>query len=336
MIEASLFSALQAMTHTTLNSLLDAAADLGPEYGGYLSSHLPMALVALQALGADGARLQAFFDHHRPHFRPTPAGGVDDGRLETELFGDIHNFGLLRQRFAAELAGNGHDAVLRRLLPRLVPGCAGAAFHGLIRTAYAVQAGHAVELAAALAYWAARWHPLPAPQPTLVGTANGWLQRLQQAPPGPSLPDRSIAGRAARLAGSPVFAPWAGPVPAAPDWPARLARAAVQRYLCSRDFSVLHLVTAGHALRLLQPWLDDAAWPHFVRTFSAVWLSARTDPAAAPQADPGDAWPAIVAQALRSDDEHVVKLVHSCREEEVVYGGPAWRHAAALVVRHGA
>jgi hypothetical protein len=324
------------MSHTTLNTLLDAAADLGPEYGGYLSSHLPMALLALHALGADDQRLRQFFDAHRPHLPPVPAATVDDGRGEQALFGHIEHFSLLRQRFAAELAAAGRDAMLRRLLPLLVPGCAGAAFHGLIRTAYAVQAGHAVELAAALAYWAARWHPLPAPQATPMGTADAWLQRLQQAPPGPSLPDRSIAGRAARLAGTPVFAPWAGPVPAAPDWPARLARAAVQRYLSSRDFSVLHLVTAGHALRVLQPWLDEAAWPHFVRAFSAVWLSARTDPAAAPQADPGDHWPAIVAQALRSDDEHVVKLVHSCREEEALHGGPAWRHAAALVVRHGA
>ena len=324
-----------AMTHTTLNTLLDAAADLGPEYGGYLSSHLPMALVALHELGADGVRLQAFFDHHRLHFGPTPAAGIDDGRTEEELFGDLGNFGLLRQRFAAELSVAGRDASLRRLLPRLVPGCAGAAFHGLIRTAYAVQAGHAVELAAALAYWAARWHPLPAPQPTPMGTADAWLQRLQQALPGPSLPDRSIAGRAARLAATPVFAPWAGPVPAAPDWPARLARAAVQRYLSSGDFSVLHLVTAGHALRVLQPWLDDSAWQQFARAFAAVWLSARTDPAEPARADPGGDWASIVEDALRSDDEHVIKLVYSCREEEAVHGGPAWRHAASLVVQTG-
>lgn len=324
------------MTRTTLNTLLDAAADLGPEYGGHLSSHLPMALVALHALGADDHRLRQFFDEHRRRLPPVPATAADEGHGERALFGQIEHFIVLRQRFAAELAQAGHDAVLRRLLPALVPGCAGAAFHGLIRTAAAVQAGHTAELAAALAYWAARWQPLPLPVPGEAHTAEAWLQCLQQAPPGPSLPDRSIAGRAARLAGMPAFAPWAGPAPTAPDWAARLAHAAVQRYLSSGDFSVLHLVTATHALRSLQPWLDDDAWPHFARAFAAVWLSARTDPAAPPRVDPGGDWPATVFMALRSDDEHVIKLVWSCREEEAVYGGPAWRHAAALVVQTGA
>lgn len=324
------------MTPSTLDTLLDAAADLGPEYGGYLSSHLPMALVALHALGADDLRLRQFFDEHRHRLPPVPAAPADEEQGESVLFGQIEHFSLLRQRFAAELASRGLDALLRRLLPVLVPGCAGAAFHGLIRTAAAVQAGHRVELAAALAYWAARWQPLPTAVAGEEDTPDAWLERLKQAPPGPCLPDRSIAGRAARLAGLPAFAPWAGPAPAAPDWPVRLAHAAVQRYLSSGDFSVLHLVTATHALRSLQPWLDEVAWPHFARAFAAVWLSARTDPGALPRADPGGDWPTIVARALRSDDEHVIKLVWSCREEEAAHGGPAWRHAAALVVQTGA
>jgi hypothetical protein len=323
------------MADTTLNRLLTAAADLGPEHGPALSSHLPMALLALHALGADATRLQAFFDPYSRRFATEPATMADDGRAEMALFGRIGAFTTLRRRFTAELAARGRDALLRRLLPALMPGVAGAAFHGLIRTAYAVQAGHDRELVAALAYWAARWLPLPPEQDSSPISAEAWLQSLQQAPPGPVLPDRLIADRAARLVHSPAFQPWAGPVPAAPDWPLRLARMAVQRYLSSGHFTVLHLVTATHALRVLQPWLDDAAWPHFVRAYAAVWLTARTEPATAPRADPGRAWPAIVEQALRSDDEHVIKLVHSCREEEAVYGGPAWRHAAALVVQTG-
>ncbi len=54
---------------------------------------------------------------------------------------------------------DGVDATLRTLLPDLLPGVAAAAFHGLIRTAHAVQSGHADEVAAALAYWAWRWLP---------------------------------------------------------------------------------------------------------------------------------------------------------------------------------
>jgi hypothetical protein len=56
-----------------------------------------------------------------------------------------------------------HEGVrdtLRQVLPPLVCGCGAAAFHGLIRTAAALQAEHEGELADGLAYWAACFMPL--------------------------------------------------------------------------------------------------------------------------------------------------------------------------------
>ena len=47
------------------------------------------------------------------------------------------------------------------------------------------------------------------------------------------------------------------------------------------------------------------------------------------------AWPQIVAFAVASDDEHVIKLVDSCREQERVYGGDVWRRAASRVLAKG-
>ena len=81
------------------------------------------------------------------------------------LRGQTDAFAPLRATFAAALARDGRDAVLRAALPALLPGVAAAAFHGVIRTAHAVEAAHDGELAAALAYWAWRWQPLaPAPR----------------------------------------------------------------------------------------------------------------------------------------------------------------------------
>jgi hypothetical protein len=51
-----------------------------------------------------------------------------------------------------------------------------------------------------------------------------------------------------------------------------------------------------------------------------------------PRPDPGLDWPAIVDRARASNDDHVIKLVHSCREEAAVHGEGARRHAAALAV----
>ena len=62
-----------------------------------------------------------------------------------------------------------------------LPGVAAAAFHGLIRTAHAVQSGHAGEVAAALAYWAWRWQPLaPPPQGGEALPFDDWAARLDR------------------------------------------------------------------------------------------------------------------------------------------------------------
>ena len=47
------------------------------------------------------------------------------------------------------------------------------------------------------------------------------------------------------------------------------------------------------------------------------------------------AWPAIVRRALAQHDEHVIKLVDSCREHERVYGPGPWRAAASRAVAAG-
>jgi hypothetical protein len=43
-------------------------------------------------------------------------------------------------------------------------------------------------------------------------------------------------------------------------------------------------------------------------------------------------WIALVAAARQSDDEHVIKLVEACRDQERRYPGPEWRLAAQRAV----
>ena len=50
-----------AMPSLALQDLLDASLAYPPEYPNELSSHLPMALAALDGLGAEEVRLRTFF-----------------------------------------------------------------------------------------------------------------------------------------------------------------------------------------------------------------------------------------------------------------------------------
>ena len=146
------------MTPDTLHPLLTANLQFPPEYQDQLSNHLPMALHALSALGAPEARLRSFFDRYAQRFgdarAPQAAAAALDWRA---LRAQPAAYAALCASFAAMIDAIGVDATLRRTLPDLWPGVAAAAFHGLIRTAHAVQGGHPGELAHALAYWAWRW-----------------------------------------------------------------------------------------------------------------------------------------------------------------------------------
>lgn len=329
----------------TLRRLLDAGAGDDAEYDGKLSNHLPMALVALHRLGAEPARLDAFAAHYRrqrlhpaPPPEPWPAGEPWPSAL-----GDPRAWPAYRRLFNDWLDHEGGPLVLTQTLPTLMRGVGAAAFHGLIRTAYAVSAGHSHELADALAYWACRWFTIDRDdEPATSAGGNGREHEpavvLAALDGHPVPPGDLIAERMAAVAATPAFQRAAARLRVdREDTLPRLARLAAQRYADSRNFTVLHLATSAHAMRVLLPWLDDEdtlpALRHYARAFIAGHAASSLGRASAGDRPPTvPPWSRIVALAVASDDDHVIKLVDSCREQERAYGGAAWRKAAARAV----
>jgi hypothetical protein len=84
-------------------------------------------------------------------------------------------------------------------------------------------------------------------------------------------------------------------------------------------------------MRVLSAFIDDEG--EALRWFWQAWatgvVAARL---VAVPAAPLQTWKRIVLTALASDDEHVIKLVDSCRELERAYGGDDWQRAASRVV----
>ena len=296
----------------SLKALLDAGAAYDAEYGPSLSNHRPMALMALKRLGADDARLAAFDATYSrrlqamPPPEPWPAGEPWPDHL-----GDTRWWPRFRALFTEWLQEEGHD-LLTPVLPRLLQGVGGAAFHGLIRTAYGLQAGHAGEIADGLAYWACRWLPLD-------GTPA--------ATPRVGLIFEAMADAAA----APGFEAAVRRVPLDAGTLERLARDAASLYAASGDFAVLHLVTSAHAMRSVLRFVDDPL--HGVAGYRRAWVAARRA-SGAKAGRPADLlpWDEIVGFALTSDDDHLVKLVDSCREETAHHGGDAWQRAASRAV----
>ncbi len=309
-----------------LRQRLDAGAAWDGDYGDGLSSHLPMVLIALERLGADAARLAAWeasYAAAAPLCAARPPQAWPAGDPWPDRLGDAAAWPAYRALFAQWIALEDPADVLAQVLPTLMPGCAGAAFHGLIRTAYAVQAGHAGELADGLAHWAAHHQPLGA-LPEVAAAGADPLPLLRRLKAGHSTA-RLISGRIADAArGGTVNRQIAGLAIEA-DTPARLARAAAHAYAHSGNFVALHLLTSCHALQVLTGFFADdatagAAWRWYWQAFAHGVVAARLQPLPAP---PLLDWPALRAQARASDDEHVIKLIDSALELARVNGADA-------------
>ncbi len=119
-----------------------------------------------------------------------------------------------------------------------------------------------------------------------------------------------------------------------PDCRRRLIERALDAYLASRNFYVLHLITGLRAMRVLGDFVPDdgriAAW--LEQGFEAAWRHGAPRIVPRPPVGSLPAWPALRAAALAQLDDHAIKLVHACWQEDRLRPDPRWRQAAALAL----
>ena len=317
-----------------LHQALDEGARFDAEYAGGLSNHGPMALCALHRLGADAAALQAFGRLYSRRLVPAPAAQRwPAGDAWAARLGDATAWPIYRDLFAQWLHHEDAGDVLRAVLPRLMAGVGAAAFHGVIRTAHAVQAAHLQALADGLAYWACRWLDLgPLGAGVGAGREHDAAAVLRQLPvPRRPPPGDLIFQQMQAVATPPRFVAGVARLRVTDQTLETLARGAAYLYARSGNFTLLHLLTSAHAVRVLLPWLEDPlpAVQRYWQAFAAAWAASGAQDLGPPRLRP---WPDIVAFALASPDDHVIKLVDSCREQERAHGGGVWRQAASRVL----
>jgi len=217
--------------------------------------------------------------------------------------------------------------------PRLLPGAAASAAHGLIRTAHAVRALTwcarpdallTAELAGGLAFWAARYQLLPG-APTLAGRHHGVdaITRLPRLDPSVPSTGPGIAGRLSsliQLRDLPDALDGWGPIGAPEAALDELVHAA-GRVLATRDdapIAFCHAVTAPAAIQMVLPQLPlglhrasvAAAW-QVAGSIIAAFASPRS-PAESEAAD--DDVPTseqLAERAVELGDEHVIKLTEA-------------------------
>lgn len=302
----------------TLTRLLDEELAFSPSFQRHYSSHLAMALAALDQMGAPPDVLQSTFDH-------TGAEPRDDGATLDE-----------RRR---EVARDGIAATVRARVPALAAGPHSQLFHPMIRLAYALDAGHEGQVAAALLDWERRHQTLPNAMTTsgdrrLPDVAAD----LAAHPPGTWPPTFDLDGIARRPEVSDALAGVALDDATLDD----ISSFAIAAHTTADDFITLHLVTGARALRAVSGWVDgdtaqqlaDRALLAMAVAYAAVGAppllgSAELD---AVRRTPRPTPAAIAARAVRDRDPHVIKLANVALVEEERTGDPLYRHSAARVV----
>ena len=274
------------MTDPILDEAYERVKDTGPERDGWLSNHAPMAAEALVRHG-HARVVHRWLDDYADRLEERPRGirpiAADEWR---DPLGDPVRTGDWLNYFDREIAGEHWRVVLARWWPRLLPGIAAGATHGVIRTGHAVRAlldaetaARAGELGRALAYWAARWQPLAAPGagPYPRTDPRTALDAV------PRVPDQrfGIRARLAQLADLGSWPAAAGAVPGEPGADAAIRLAAIV------DAAVARHSTHGHA--------SPVMLVHAATAPSAVLRTLPALPAALREASVAAAWAATAA-----------------------------------------
>jgi hypothetical protein len=315
--------------------LLTASRRYAPLYGNRLANHLPMALLALDRLGADAAAMRRFTDGYARKLLPAAVEG--SGLDPHDVLGSSGDYPRFLTFFQDRIREAGVEAVLHDWVPVLMPGLAASAFHGIIRLAYAIEGGLEDEIASALAYWAGEYAALPLSLEPGEGTLDEIAERLRVKVANHEFKPGIIIDKMLEIAWDPALS---GPVvqPAAAPSLREIARFALRVYTEREDFTLLHLVTGCHAFRIVQRYASDTALArrYLWQAALAGWLTVAIGSKKGTQAGADDAdarEEAIAARAVLSGDDHVIKLCYTALCEYREYDDPGYLRIAARKLR---
>lgn len=311
--------------------LEDLRRRFAPGYGDGLTNHMPMACIALDRLGADDERKRATVDAHAPALeaaRPWPAA----------------------EGIALEMRDRGVDAVLHERLQRHLGGLAGAAFHGVIRLAYATMSRDLDEIAHGLAYLEESSLVFDVTMTTATTTtttataatgASNELSDLADAlraaklakPTGPN-----ITLRMEQVARDARFVEVASRLVVDKSTLRQVSGIGARWYLAADDFASLHVLTGAHAVRLLRPWTTDtraadrALAVAALACFVVSGCPARADARSRDRAEDKELKYAAVHNA---NDDHMAKLIVAALDEEEAHEDAIYRIVATRAARRG-
>jgi hypothetical protein len=334
----------EVLSSDSLGQLIDEELDLDATTSNGLTNHLPMALVAKAGLGATRAELERFSAKYRRRLVPTSEAELNLTRSTwRSAIGENDAYADLVDYFDREIDEHGIEEAVRNHLDALADGVSGAAFHGVIRLAYALDVASPSRVSRGLAYLASTAMTL-GPLDVETGRSDDPERLLGDLARDASWRiDDSVGNISARMrfvADQPQFASVARSLSIDAETHPRLAATALRLYASTDDFTALHGVTGLEAISRLRPYvsdverLDRAAFQALAAAYltigsPAIWsatrLSELVDTSTIDEFD-------VAKRAAFSDDEHVAKIVFSSRRLNAAVGDPLYLAVAERAV----
>jgi hypothetical protein len=315
------------------------------------SNHAPMVVEALFNLGRAGA-IKAWMADTASTRRPRTSASAPG---VSPRLGDYAHFGLFRRSISRDLADRPWRDVLSEHAAHLAPGYAGAALHGAIRVGHAVRGlarldhpATRAELASALAYWSVAYAAPSAafgsvPSPARLPVEAAW-RALNPVPSDRRRNDGLIVRALQQVRHAEDFEAIIDAV----DWPEdpveatrRVAGLFLELFLASARTGLTALVMTHALTGLAASWTigretDPDLHGRLVReAFRAgaslhVAYSPFDEKPSLAEGRASLTADALVEAAVRSGDDHVIKLTDACLFFEALLGEPRFRAAATL------
>jgi len=332
-------------SYAMLGALLDDGLIYDATTNRGLTNHLPMALVAKAGLGASPEELTRFAARYVGRLVANDEKSHDLTRATwARAIGEPTAYADLVDFFDGEVQELGVDEVVHTYLESLVDGVSGAAFHGVIRLAYALDAASPSRISTAMAYLAANATTL-APLGDEVNSSDrpeDLLRELATSGEWASMPSMNLISEEMQwVAARPTFARVASSLAVDDETPRRLAEVALKVYATTDDFTALHGVTGLEALARLRRFVDDVerfdrfsfqalAAAYLTIGAPRIWSSLQLSEFASTTVLDVET---VTRRAALSDDEHVAKLVFTAQRLNVATNDPLYLAIAERKVK---
>ena len=284
-----------------------------------------MSLLALDQISGE-EYLEEFYDKYSARLENASIDTkweVDDWwsikRLIKENRGYGHDYVFFLQKMTNEWV----DEVITELLSEVLPSIASAAYHCLIRLAYAIEWGMQNEIAASLAHFVFRYDDLGESEKVSWENIDTLYEEIRKIRITDLAIHNSISTRLKEIS-TREESRLCRSVPKDISLE-NISQLAARIYSESDDdFTCLHLVTSCHALRIVFPYITDkqsALEYYYISMMFAVisvqWKLVWDNNSILKSTY---SFTELLEIAKKSPNDHTIKLAYTCVEEDKIYG----------------